>query len=155
MTALSTSFSLNRVSMKHRGRKSAAELSIATPVESIPRAAPPGQLSDFEASVWQQIVATKPADWFQADTYPLLISYCKHVAHMATVDKLVEARPDVADDDELKRLDLLYKMRDRESKALISLARQMRLTQQSQYCEKTAHSAARKTSTASAKPWES
>ena len=137
--------------MAQRGRKAAAALAVAAPVEQIPRAAPPGQLSDFEASIWQQVVATKPADWFQADTHPLLVSYCKHVGQMAHVDRLVADCPPVKDDEDLKRLDMLYKMRDRESRAISGLARSMRLTQQSRYTPQ--RSATVDSKVAKAKPW--
>lgn len=107
-------------------------MSVAAPVHEIPRLPPPPQLSEFEAHVWTSIVNTKPADWFQADSLPLLLSYCKHIAQAETIDKQIAAfDPEWLKTDEgLKRYKLLTDMRERESRAQTALARSMRLTQQ-------------------------
>ena len=116
---------------------------------------PPPQLSEFEAEVWTQIVATKPADWFGADTIPLLVSYCKHISHAAVLDKQIEEfNPEWMEDDAgLNRYKTLLNLREKESRAMTALARGMRLTQQSRYSAPTAQTQARKT--AAKKPWQS
>ena len=141
--------------MQQRGRKSAGGLTAAVNVEQIPRAAPPGDLSDYEAAIWSAVINTKPADWFQADTLPLLLSYCKHVSTAATIDReLAEFDPKwLRDDDGLKRYKTLTDMRERESRAQTALARSMRLTQQAQYNAPTAATTANK-SKQTAKPWQ-
>ena len=140
--------------MKQHGRKSAeAQMAVAN-VEPIPRAAPPGELTDYEAAIWSSVVNTKPADWFQADTLPLLKSYCKHVSTAATIDQQIENfDPEwLTTDEGLNRFRILADMREKQSRALTALARSMRLTQQSKYCEKTANTAAKKV--AKSRPWE-
>jgi len=75
-------------------------------------------------------MATKPADWWRPDTYPLLISYCKHVANAKRIDWLLAG----FSNDQLKNedidwiewlacLDKMLRARDRESRALVNLAR--------------------------------
>lgn len=141
--------------MKQRGRKSEASLEMVASVEPIPRMPPPAQLSEFEAEVWVQITATKPADWFNADTIPLLVSYCKHISHAAVLDDQISAFDPqwMEEADGLKRYRTLLDMREKESRAMTALARSMRLTQQSRYSAPTAETAARKT--AAKKPWQS
>jgi len=141
--------------MKQRGRKSASQLATAAPVEQIPRVPPPVELSEFEAHVWTSVVNTKPADWFQADTLPLLLSYCKHVSHAATLDREISGFDPkwLRDDDGLKRYKTLTDMRERESRAQTSLARSMRLTQQARVEPKTAGRASAKVT--GSRPWES
>ena len=141
--------------MKQRGRKSIGAVQATASVQQIPRAAPPGDLSDYEAAIWSAVINTKPADWFQADTLPLLLSYCKHVSTAATIDReLAEFDPKwLRDDDGLKRYKTLTDMRERESRAQTALARSMRLTQQAQYNAPTAATSANK-SKQSAKPWQ-
>ena len=142
--------------MQQRGRKSHGALVAAENVAQIPRAAPPGDLSDYEAAIWSAVVNTKPADWFQADTLPLLLSYCKHVATAATIDRELAAFDPawLRDDEGLKRYKVLTDMRERESKTQITLARSMRLTQQSQIIPQTAGTVAKKSRAMTAKPWE-
>jgi len=141
--------------MNQRGRKSSA-ITVAPSVTDIPRAAPPADLDEFEAHVWTAVVNTKPADWFQADTLPLLESYCRHVSHAKTIDREV-AKFDpgwLSDDDGLKRYRMLMDMREKESRAITALARSMRLTQQAQYLAPTAGTVARNAKSSGKKPWE-
>ena len=140
--------------MQQRGRKSTAGLVAASNIEPIPRVPPPGNLSDYEAAVWQAVVNTKPADWFQADTLPLLLSYCKHVSHAATLDQEIMEfnREWLRDDEGVKRYKLLTDMRERESRAMTALARSMRLSHQSQYRAEGA--ATVKGKQKAAKPWQ-
>ena len=142
--------------MKQRGRKSQAQLSTTAPVQEIPRVPPPAELSEYEAHVWSSVVNTKPADWFQSDTLPLLLSYCKHISQTQTIDREIsEFEPEwLKTDDGLKRYKLLTDMRDRESRAMTALARAMRLSQQARVEPKTAGRAVAKHSTGR-RPWES
>jgi len=115
------------------GRKSAAELSVKISALSVQRPKPPAELSPGESKTWSAVTATKPADWWRPDTYPLLISYCKHVENAKHVDHLIETFnfDGIKNDFDLwPCLDKLLKARDRESRALVNLARAMRLSQQ-------------------------
>lgn len=137
--------------MKQRGRK---QLEAVAPVLSIPRCPPPADLSEYEAHVWATVVNTKPADWFTADTLPLLNSYVKHVSQARLLDNEIASFDPkwLRDDEGLKRYKVLTDMRDRESRAMTSLARSMRLTHQSRYVPHTAARVAEKGG--GKKPWD-
>ena len=49
--------------MLQRGRKSSEGLSVVR-VAPHERAAPPDRLGGEESTIWREIVASKPADWF-------------------------------------------------------------------------------------------
>ena len=140
--------------MADRGRKSAASLAVVTALPG-QRPEPPDELSDAEAAVWRAVAATKPADWFGADTHPLLAAYCRHACAARAMSAAVHAFPvaDCADPERAKHYNLLLIMRERETCAMHSLARGMRITQQSRYDAKTANTAASKAGGPS-KPWE-
>lgn len=133
-----------------RGRKSAAEQSIVTPIAAR-RPAPPEDLNDFQRQIWRDVVEIRPADWFRKDTYPLLRSYCKHAWQANEIDKLLADRFDSEDEELQAEIPELLKARERESRAMMALARSMRITQQSQYDPKTA---ARHKEAPGKKPWE-
>lgn len=138
--------------MAQRGRKSAA--SMAT-VSTIPgnRVRAPCDLTEFQTAVWNRVVDTKPSDWFTADTHDLLASYCRHVSTAAVIDqKIDEFRPEwLADDEGMDRYRKLLDMREKQTRAISALARNMRLTQQSKWQPATAH---RKSDKGGKKPWE-
>ena len=116
------------------GPKSAAELSVKISALEVKRPKPPEELSSEEKETWKAVTGTKPSDWFRSDTYPLLISYCKHVENAKHVDHLIETFnfDGIKNDFDLWLcLDKLLRARDRESRALVNLARSMRLSQQS------------------------
>jgi len=116
------------------GRKSAAELGVKISALQVRRPKPPAELLPDEKETWEAVVKTKPADWFRSDTYPLLISYTKHVENAKRVDHLIETFnfDGIKNDFDLwPCLDTLLRARDRESRALVNLARSMRISQQS------------------------
>lgn len=153
--------------MIQRGRKSAAGLAVVTTMPG-QRVAVPKTLAPAEAEVWRAVVATKPADWFTADSHPLLVAYCRHAAmadhlsdHIGEAMKTHTASVLVGNVSAaslaLASLDDLLKMRDRETKALNTFARAMRLTQQSRLKAETAataHGRANGTTGTTKKPWE-
>jgi hypothetical protein len=100
-------------------------------------------------------VATKPADWFSADTYPLLASYCRHVQTLAHISRRIDAIEidEASDGESARKYDELLKLREREVRTMNALARSMRLTQQSRYKSETAATAADRVGTGK-KPWE-
>ncbi len=119
------------------GRKSAAELGVKISTLEVKRPKPPAELSPEEKETWKSITATKPSDWWRPDTFSLLVAYCKHIEAARHIDRLLasfrsEKQPeDVTFTDYLNCLDKLLRARDRESRCLISLARSMRISQQS------------------------
>ncbi len=107
------------------------------------------------------MVATKPADWWRPDTYPLLISYCKHVANAKRIDWLLAGYSNDRLKDEdidwiawLACLDKMLRARDRESRAMVNLARSMRISQQAMILPRGAGRATANTPTGTDKPWE-
>jgi len=121
--------------MKQSGRKSAESQSVLAPVEIETRVRAPVDLSEFEASIWNQVVNTKPAEWFGGDTIELLKSYCKHVSQANLIDSQLQCfTPDwLADKEGLDRFDKLNRLRDLNTKQINALSRSMRLTQQAKY----------------------
>lgn len=133
--------------MGTRGPKSAASLSIAAPVEVISRPDAPYDLTDEQTEEWWAVVSRMPADWFPRETHSLLAQYCRHVVSARRVAQLInDAEKSEAVDVGL--LDQLYKMQEREGRAMSSLATRMRLTQQTQYDK------SKKRGSQVRKPWE-
>lgn len=117
--------------MGARGRVSAASLEVAAPVsvERVERPDAPYDLTDEQAGEWWAIVNRLPADWFPRETHGLLSDYCRHVVRSRRVAQLITAA-EAEDDLDIEKLDRLYKMAERESRAASSLATRLRLTQQ-------------------------
>lgn len=138
--------------MAKRGKPSAAALEIAHvpgAIETVSRPDAPYDLTDEQAAEWWAVVNRLPADWFPRETHALLAEYCRHVVKSRRIAQLVadaESKP-VIDVDEL---DKLYKMAERESRAISSLATRMRISQQA-----TSTHRANKGTRGVRKPWES
>ena len=117
-----------------RGRKSAAAQEVgplsARRVEQ--RLPAPLHLSNAEQAVWGEVVGDQPASAFSVTHAPLLELYCRHIVQARVLaDELTNFdRAWMADDDGLKRYDLLLKMAERESRAASSLATRLRITRQ-------------------------
>ena len=142
--------------MTKRGRKSAAELSVIPIDVELRRPEPPNALQEAEAMIWQEIVAALPSGWFNPSNEPLLAAYCRHIVpgnHLAALIKETED----SGIESLKAWDKLLMMRDRETRAVSSLARSMRFTQQAQMHPRTAGRALTKSSAPKLwerKPWD-
>lgn len=139
--------------MNGRGRKSADRLELAT-VTNLPlrMQEPPPDLTAEQAQVWAAIVATKPVDWFGADTLPLLAAYCRAVVEHRWISTQIDAKKDewLLDYEGMQRYDRATKLQERQARMMSSLATKMRLTQQSQY---GARGAARNNRPEGSKPW--
>ncbi len=121
-----------------RGRKSEASLAVALAPQSDlqihARPDAPYALTDAEADIWRGIVNRMPADWFQTETYPLLVQDCRHIANSHRVAQLVEqCVTDAAKDGvfSTKAYGELLMIQKRESEAIARLATKMRICQQS------------------------
>lgn len=113
--------------MGARGKKSAAELAVVTPVTSLRRPDPPTELTDEQAQEWRAITGTMAADRLPREVHPLLGAYCRHTVALRKVAQLVQAAEESTDADGEPTLDLgeydkLLKMQERESRCLASLA---------------------------------
>ena len=137
--------------MAQRGRKSADSLQVVTPgnVSSLARPEPPSDLTPEQADEWWAVVERMPADWFPRETHGLLTQYCRHVVTARRVAQLVQSE-EGAEDLDITRLDQLYKMQEREGRALSSLATRMRISQQALVDKRTD-----KPGRTAKKPWES
>ena len=65
--------------MLARGRKSAAALSVVPTIERLPRLRPPAGLSEGEAALFRQVVASCAADHFTASDAPMVVAYVQAV----------------------------------------------------------------------------
>jgi len=131
-------------------------------IETIRRPDPPIELTEDEGEVWRVVVNRLPADWFPAETLPMLAQYCRHTVASRRVAAMIssldeecaKAVKDGAAQGEVvlgsaKALDRLLKMQERESRCLASLATKMRISQQTQYDKSRKRGAV-----APKKPWE-
>ena len=138
--------------MAKRGRPSAAALEIASSsgvIETIERPDAPYDLTDEQAAEWWAVVNRLPADWFPRETQPLLADYCRHIVKSRRIAQLVQDA-ESAEELDVGLLDKLYKMGERESRAITSLATKMRISQQATLTKR-----ADKGSRGVRKPWES
>jgi hypothetical protein len=114
-----------------------AESKAVAPVTNLPsRLNPPEGMPEAEAELWRAVVATKPVDWFQEDSSPLLTEYvrCKVMCDKLA-EMLVTLNPDT--------MKSLLDMRDKESRRLATIACKLRLTQQSRYTPQSANTASK------------
>lgn len=135
-----------------------ASVAVLRPVDASPhldlvrRAPAPSHLGEDEKAVWRRIVDAKPADWFGPEHMAQLAAYCRAVVTIERLTQQIDAFRDewLADDDGLKRMDRLLKMRQKETAIMHALARGMRLTQQSVIVAHKAGAAKRQMR----RPWE-
>ena len=119
--------------MAKRGRKSAAELSVVRVALEGYRPGPPDDLSAQQAHIWREVVESVPGGWISPAQESLLAAYCRHVSTANRLAAMIDqCEPDLKEAGDLHRYAKLLAMRERETKALSSLATRMRLTQQSQ-----------------------
>ena len=119
--------------MAKRGRKSAAELAVVRVTLEGYRPQAPHALTAQQAQLWREIVESVPGGWINHAQEPLLAAYCRHVSAADRLSAMIDQNEsDLNDFGALQRFGKLLSMRERETKALSSLATRMRLTQQSQ-----------------------
>lgn len=123
-------------------RLNLAPLAIQKPLD------PPLTCTAAQREVWLGCVQTKPADWFRADSEPMLLEYVRAVVMSGELERRIQAAID--EGEFLINLRTLLEMRDKESKRVAMLATKLRLTQQSRY---TPDSAATATKRTVARPW--
>lgn len=133
-----------------RGRTSSAELSVisGSGITAISRPEPLQELTDEQASEWNEIVNRLPAEWFPRETWPMLAAYCRHAVAARRIGQLI-ADLEGSENFDIKDYDRLLAMQEREGRAISSLATRMRLSQHSSYDK-----AKTRGIVASRKPWE-
>ncbi len=140
------------------GRKSAAELSVVSShgnLATSTRVPPPAGLTDAQRGLWLATVNSKPAEWFGDEHVPMLVEYVRHVSTADMLTREIEkSDPEWMKTDEgMRRMKDLTTMRAREAQCINTLARSMRLTQQSVYNAQKAATLAGKGGR-SKKPWQ-
>lgn len=143
--------------MQKRGRKSQAELEARViPGGFGSRPEPPEELSDEEAAIWRDTVASEAADFFStAATRAMLKDYCRHRAAGEKISEIIALfQADWLKNAEgAKRYHGLLKMRDLENRAAADKATKLRLTNQARYTPQAAGTASRNAAKGF-KPWE-
>jgi hypothetical protein len=116
--------------------------------------APPKSLTTRQKELWKEITLSKPASWFDRSTAPLLSGYVKAIAShefLASQSDAIEATLAEGDGD-LKTLNRIHAMIERQARLIQTFATKLRLTQQSRYTAATASVIAGKAS--GARPWD-
>lgn len=143
--------------MGQRGRKSSAAAEVSVVSGNFgKRPEPPAELSDAEAAIWRETVASEAADFFgTAALRGMLSDYCRHRASADKVSEVINVfRAEwLKNADGAKRYHGLLKMRDLETRAAADKATKLRLTNQSRYTPQAASTASRGTAKGM-KPWE-
>ncbi len=116
------------------GRKSTASLAVVSEIADW-RPPAPDVLNAGEGELWRQIVNTKPSDWFDAATIPLLTEYCRLKTSVDILnDQVAKAEATLAETgllpDGYKDAVLIL---DKKQGRMAQLAMKMRLTQQARY----------------------
>src|SRR6516165_10865825 len=127
--------------MRQRGRKSLTATStlIVDPSQRTP-AAPPSELTDAQAQVWRDVVGSLPGNWLTRAAHPIMIVYCRHTCRSRLLEiqiaqfELEWTRTEGG----LERLDKLLAASERETRAMMTCARALRLTPQAQMHPRTA-----------------
>jgi hypothetical protein len=127
-------------------------LAVAAPTQTVRRPAAPLDLTPEESDVWTQTVEAMPADWFPAETWPLLTQWCRHVVQARRVSQLHDAEC-ARDEVDIAALDKLQQMQARQTASLKAMAAAMRLSQQASYSARGAGGEKSRRQTAK-RPWE-
>jgi hypothetical protein len=100
------------------------------------RPSPPAQLDARERAIWTKITARLPADWFTAETQPMLTELCRHIrnADDLTAD-LAVARAAI---DEIQKQPEPDSEALEEAKKVARHSTKLRLTPQARYAPSTA-----------------
>ena len=113
---------------KKRGRKTAAQLEAVEAVRVRPE--PPDDLNEREEAIWREVVSELPADWFRPETLRLLKAYCSHMDRFERLSYMLDQQMEKMDVNDIAKMG---KAAEVESRAAMSLATKMRITQQATY----------------------
>lgn len=120
------------------GRKSAAELAMASIANSIAEAEgaitrmpdPPDTLTLEQQEIWNMVLSSRGGDLIAREAYPVLVEYCKAVSNANKISGALDSfEADCADDPErLERWHKLLRMQEQHSRLVATLAGKLRLT---------------------------
>lgn len=141
--------------MEKRGRKSAAELEVMPVVRLGERPEPPAALNDRAQDEWRRISNRMPSDWFTDETLAILQAHCEHVAEGEALQLMIEKvrKTAMKDDEAFARYKDLLKMKEAQTRTILSSGTKMRLLQQSSYTTK-ASATAKSGGFGGSKPWD-
>ena len=142
--------------MGARGRKSAEAQAVVIAGEFGNRQKPPVELTEDEAAIWRETVASEAKDAFgTAALRGLLKDYCRHRAAAEGVSTIINSfQADWLKNAEgAKRYRELLKIRDMECRASADKATKLRLTNQSRYTPQAAATAS-KNAAKGTMPWD-
>lgn len=124
--------------MNKRGPKSAAELAIVPTIKpAASRLAPPKHLSPGARTVWLEITASRPPEFFDAGAVPLLETLCTATSEHRRLSAWLER---ITDLDELAKVTRLL---DAHALRIGSAATKLRLSNQAKYDAQRASSMAK------------
>lgn len=113
-------------------RTSDLQKSIAVASDGKPQ--PPSDMTEAEKAEWNAVFDAVKSDFIPTETYPILAQYCRHIVrsrlYSAKLSEL-EASLDYSNADDLKLLDRLSGVVEREHRSALANARSLRLTSQS------------------------
>lgn len=141
--------------MGDRGRKSAADLSVAASnvVTLTKRPEPADGLSEREGEIWQKIVESLPVDWFSPGDLPLLVAYVRAIAlHERVSEEAAHAEFTIRGAQGGEVVNPIFKIQDMAARQMASLAVKLRLSQSAKWTEQKAATKSAKAKTA--RPWE-
>lgn len=138
-----------------RGRTARADLMVAAPTKIGERPVAPLCLNARAEDEWNRVVNRMPSDWFTDETLSTLQAYCEHTAEGEAIQMMIEKVrvTAMADDESYKRYRDLLRDKELQTRAALSCATKMRMTQQSSYTDK-ASGTAKRNSTGGTKPWQ-
>lgn len=141
--------------MGTRGKKSVIGLAVQAVPTLRQRMPVPAELTPEQGETWRAVIGSRPVDWFDAGSAPLLIAYCRSIstqkALAAAIDALDGATLATAEGSQTFRR--LLALQDAQVKLAIRLAASMRLSQHARRSIDAAATAARDGHSAS-KLWE-
>lgn len=141
--------------MRQRGRTSLAALAAPAAtgaVTLVRRPDAPVELTPEQTEEWERMVDALPADWFSAETHPLLVQWCRHVVMARRVSQMIETATRREHIDVAEVRDLLA-MQSKETAALKALGASMRVSQQASYSARGAAGEKGRVGTMK-RPWE-
>jgi hypothetical protein len=121
--------------MQQRGRKSVASLAVM-PGNLGDRPEPPHDTTPFQADLWRRIAASEHPDVFRSEGQrQLLLQFVRHAEAADGLAKAIDSfdQAYIATKEGLQLYDRILKLRDRETKAMATLATRMRLTAQARF----------------------
>lgn len=142
--------------MKGRGRQSLADSATVVTGAFGKRPDPPDGLTERQCDIWREIVASEDPNFFDsAALRALLADYCRHresAEKLAVV--LNQFKTEWLNNPKaLSQYRTLVRTRDIETRATVTMATKLRLTNQSRYVPHAAATAARR-ALKGPRPWE-